>query len=296
MPEHVRVIEWSHLDKYKFYALSTAFYGGLGVALFPFDLVKTRLQVQKVDIRYNGTIDALRKIIRLEGFRGLYKGFAVSQLFLLTGNINSTSYEVTREQLSGFSVAIRGFIAGGLASLIEQSLGNPVEVMAQRLMVEGTGKRRAKGVYRPVAFRVVRNVYKEHGISGFYRGFLVSVINSSFWSGIWWASYGLYLEMFGQYAPSGSPHVVIQGLSGALSGVTAAVLCNPLEIMRVRLQVEGGKSLTQAFKSLLRNEGALALTKGMLPSVISEVPTSMVMIVGYETLKKFSLKEIEFDS
>ncbi|KNC69372.1 hypothetical protein SARC_18119, partial [Sphaeroforma arctica JP610] len=39
------------------------------------DLIKTRLSMQKYgDGYYKSTPDALKKIVRAEGFRGLYKG------------------------------------------------------------------------------------------------------------------------------------------------------------------------------------------------------------------------------
>ena len=56
-------------------------------------------------------------------------------------------------------------------------------------------------------------------------------------------------------------------------------------------QVEGEKSMTKCFQDLLRKEGPKSLTKGMLASVMSWVPSSVIMIAAYETVKKLSLKE-----
>lgn len=44
-------------------------------------------------------------------------------------------------------------------------------------------------------------------------------------------------------------------------------------------------------KNLLTKEGPMALTKGMFASALSEVPCSAVTILGYELVKKLSLKE-----
>lgn len=49
--------------------------------------------------------------------------------------------------------------------------------------------------------------------------------------------------------------------------------------------------MVKAFKDLLKKEGPTSLTKGMLASIISWIPSSVVMIAAYETLKKLSLKE-----
>jgi hypothetical protein len=61
------------------------------VLYVPVDIVKERLQVQSTSIEYNtsntsslktirykGSLDALRKIAREEGFRGIYRGYAAT--------------------------------------------------------------------------------------------------------------------------------------------------------------------------------------------------------------------------
>ena len=56
-------------------------------------------------------------------------------------------------------------------------------------------------------------------------------------------------------------------------------------------QVEGRKSIWRTLQNLLRNEGPMALTKGMFASAVSEMPCSVITILGYEFVKKLSLKE-----
>lgn len=56
-------------------------------------------------------------------------------------------------------------------------------------------------------------------------------------------------------------------------------------------QVEGRKSIWRTLQELLRHEGPMALSKGMFASALSEMPCSAVTILGYEMVKKLSLKE-----
>ena len=56
-------------------------------------------------------------------------------------------------------------------------------------------------------------------------------------SAIWWSSYGFYTGVLGSIVPAGTPHMLVLAPSGVLSGVTAATLTNPLDIVRTRLQV-----------------------------------------------------------
>ena len=53
--------------------------------------------------------------------------------------------------------------------------------------------------------------------------------------------------------------------------------------------------MTRSFQELINKEGPKSLTKGMLPSILSWVPSSVVMIAAYETVKKLSLKEDAVD-
>lgn len=236
MPEKVKIIEWHQLEKKKYFLFLNVYMLSTNAVLFPVELTKTRLQLQRTKSLYKNTLDVVYKTVKHEGFLGLYKGFPVSQIGVLTGHVYATSYEVSREHFSTFQNAFRGFIAGGLAAIIEQTFINPVDVVSQRLMIEGQGQRNTQRGARKSA-KIVRHVFKEHGVSGFYRGFAASLIVEGLWSATWWASYGLYLDMIGKMVPDGTSHLVIKGLSGMFAGISSAVVGNPVDIIRVRLQV-----------------------------------------------------------
>jgi hypothetical protein len=67
------VVEWEHLDKKKFYVLAPLASLATRFALYPSNLVKTRLQAQTGKLLYRGTWDAFVKIWQFEGLKGLYK-------------------------------------------------------------------------------------------------------------------------------------------------------------------------------------------------------------------------------
>ncbi|XP_022800193.1 solute carrier family 25 member 44-like [Stylophora pistillata] len=290
MPEKVEIIEWHQLEKKKYFLFMNVYMLSTNAVLFPVELVKTRLQLQRTKAVYKNTLDVVYKTVKHEGFLGLYKGFPVSQFGVLTGHIYASSYEISREQFSALQNAARGFLAGGLAAALEQTVINPVDVISQRMMVEGQGQRnKQRGTLRSV--NIVKRVLRDHGVFGFYRGFAASLMVEGLWSATWWASYCLYLDVIGKMVPGGTSHLVIKGLSGMLAGISSAVVGNPIDVIKVRLQVEGRKSFSRTLHDLLKNEGALALTKGMFASAISEMPCSAITIIGYEMVKKLSLKE-----
>lgn len=55
-------------------------------------------------------------------------------------------------------------------------------------------------------------------------------------------------------------------------------------------KVEGRSSVIKTFKQLLVEEGVWGLTKGLSARIISSLPTSVLIVVGYETLKRLSLR------
>lgn len=61
-------------------------------------------------------------------------------------------------------------------------------------------------------------------------------------------------------------------------------------------QVEGRTSVVDTFRQLIREEGCWGMTKGLSARIISSTPTAIVMVVGYETLKKLSLRPELVDS
>lgn len=69
-----KICSFEYQDRKKFLSLTVVNSLFMRSVLYPLVLVKTRLQVQKQNTVYSGTSDAFRKIIRTEGFCGLYKG------------------------------------------------------------------------------------------------------------------------------------------------------------------------------------------------------------------------------
>ena len=175
--EGIRVIEWKDLDKSKFLVLSPTLFFGVRLFLYPTVLVKTRLQVQSKKQLYRGVTDALVKIARQEGVRGLYKGFLVNSLAVISGQVYIMSYELIRERLKDLAPALKGFVAGGVASLLGQSITVPVDVLSQYKMVQGIGGdlgnqdavRIFKGHSQQLSgFQIAKIIFKEYGLIGFY--------------------------------------------------------------------------------------------------------------------------------
>jgi len=54
--------------------------------------------------------------------------------------------------------------------------------------------------------------------------------------------------------------------------------------------------MRQTFRQLIQEEGAWGLSKGLSARVLSATPSALCIVVGYETLKKLSLRPELVDS
>ncbi|XP_076854140.1 solute carrier family 25 member 44b [Brachyhypopomus gauderio] len=306
---NIQIIEWEDLDKRKFYSFGVFMTMTIRATVYPAMLIRTRLQVQKGKSLYTGTYDALRKILRAEGIRGLYRGFLVNTFTLISGQAYITTYELVRKYVSSYSKnnTFKSLVAGGSASLVAQSITVPIDVISQQLMMQGQGEHLTRFKVKPKAGAkhtvtfgqtrdIIGQIFVADGFRGFYRGYVASLLTYIPNSAVWWPFYHFYAEQLSKMAPSDCPHLVLQAMAGPLAAATASTVTNPMDVVRARVQVEGRTSVIETFKQLLSEEGFWGMTKGLSARIISSTPTAIVMVVGYETLKKLSLRPELVDS
>ncbi|GLT56330.1 hypothetical protein SLA2020_293770 [Shorea laevis] len=304
-------INWEKLDKTRFYFLGAGIFTGLTVALYPVSVIKTRLQVASKDTIERSAFSVARGILKTDGIPGLYRGFGT----VITGAVPTriiflTALEATKEaafrmvEPFKFSeptqAAIANGIAGMTAALFSQAVFVPIDVVSQKLMVQGySGHARYNG-----GLDVARKIIKADGIWGLYRGFGLSVITYSPSSAVWWASYGSSQRIIWSFLgkdtdlkkvpPSQMTIVGVQGAGGIISGAAASCITTPLDTIKTRLQVMGHEkrpSTTQVVKSLIADDGWIGLYRGLGPRFFSMSAWGTSMILAYEYLKRLCAKD-----
>ncbi|SMY20372.1 unnamed protein product [Zymoseptoria tritici ST99CH_1A5] len=141
----------------------------------PVEHVKARLQVQyqatKAERAYSGPVDATKKIFAQHGMRGLYHGLFATLVFRTFFCAWWGSYDVfTRyfERNTGWSQPAVNFWAGGLSAQVFWLTSYPSDVVKQRIMTDPLGEGRRFPRWRDA----VREVYRETGWKGYWRGFV----------------------------------------------------------------------------------------------------------------------------
>lgn len=304
-------IDWDKLDKTKFYVVGAGIFSGLTVALYPISVVKTRLQIATKDSVERNAFSVVRGLLKAEGVPGLYRGFGT----VITGAVPAriiflTALETTKvaafkmvEPLKlseATQAAIANGVAGMTASLFAQAVFVPIDVVSQRLMVQGyAGHTSYNG-----GVDVARKILKSDGIRGFYRGFGLSVMTYSPSSAVWWASYGSSQRVIWRLlghgtesevpSPSESTLILVQGAGGIIAGATASCITTPLDTIKTRLQVMGHEkrpTTRQVVRRLISDDGWQGFYRGLGPRFFSMSAWGTSMILAYEFLKRSCTKE-----
>ncbi|KAI5073261.1 hypothetical protein GOP47_0011274 [Adiantum capillus-veneris] len=303
-------IGWDRLNKTKFYVIGAGLFSGVSTLLYPISVVKTRMQVAtKGQMNISGPA-VFKGILRQDGIPGLYRGFGTvivgtipSRMVLLTSLETTKLAALNMTEKLKISEATRAALANGIAglvsSLLSQAIFVPIDVVSQRLMIQGT----PEATKYSGGFDVVRKILKTDGIRGLYRGFGMSVITYSPSSAVWWASYGasqrLIWNGLGQWTNVGEQEkpkqwqvVSVQAAGGIVSGSVVSIATTPLDTIKTRLQVIDTvekPTIYSTAKTLLKEDGPKGFYRGLGPRFLSISAWGTCMIVSYEFLKRLSV-------
>ncbi|GAB1314045.1 mitochondrial aspartate-glutamate transporter agc1 [Madurella fahalii] len=263
--------------------------------VYPIDLVKTRMQNQRGanpgQRLYNNSIDCFRKVIRNEGFRGLYSGV----LPQLVGVAPEKAIKLTVNDLvRGWFTDKQGkiwwgheLIAGGAAGGCQVVFTNPLEIVKIRLQVQGEVAKSVEGAPKRSAIWIVRNL----GLVGLYKGASACLLRDVPFSAIYFPTYShLKRDVFGE-SPTNKLGVLQLLTAGAIAGMPAAYLTTPCDVIKTRLQVEARKGdttytgLRHAAKTIWKEEGFRAFFKGGPARIFRSSPQFGFTLAAYELLQ-----------
>ncbi|XP_075043932.1 mitochondrial glutamate carrier 1 [Mixophyes fleayi] len=263
--------------------------GLIGVTcVFPIDLAKTRLQNQQNGQRmYKSMSDCLVKIIRSEGYFGMYRGAAVN-LTLVTPEkaIKLAANDFFRHALSKDGkklTLIKEMLAGCGAGTCQVIVTTPMEMLkiqlqdagrlaAQRKLMAGqAGVNSAiaeSNPTRPTAIAISRELLRSKGIAGLYKGLGATLLRDVPFSIIYFPLFA-NLNKLGQKTPDEKSPFFVSFLAGCAAGSTAAVAVNPCDVIKTRLQsLQRGinedtySGITDCARKLWKTEGPAAFLKG----------------------------------
>ncbi|KAA0162457.1 hypothetical protein FNF31_03256 [Cafeteria roenbergensis] len=275
----------------------------------PLDTLKARLQTLRAGSMAAGArppsaLELLRTIARTEGLRGLYRGLGVTlTLGPFASVLYFTGYEGSRDALKralpGAPAALSHLSAGLIAEALSCVLFVPVDVIKERMQVQGGRPAGAGTTYYTGTVHAITSIYRGEGLAGVYRGYWATVGSFGPFSALYFAFYeaakAAYLGQAGPEAPRGAAQMPFWAslLSGASAGAAASVLTNPLDLVKLRLQVQRGGAgldfgytgLIQGLRRMAAEEGLRAMMRGAGTRVAFHTPTTAISMALFETCK-----------
>ena len=330
-------IQWSDIDKPRFYGIGTGMYTAITMTLHPINVVKTRKQVLTECVK---SADA--KI--LSQARGLYRGLgiilvmAVPARGVYIGTLENSrdviykhlcdisffqkiSVDALEETRSPLATSISGGLAGGIASMVAQTLVVPMDVISQRQMVMDNVLYTQRGS----AITIMSDILKTDGWRGMYRGFGMSLFTSLPVGFLWWSCYSGTQHLMHRHGFVGHSNdfkgLAVKGFGQLTCGLSAAfvaaTLSQPFDVIKTRVQVQVESSspepltinmrsnLTQAHRQITYTSvardlyityGIRGFFRGTGPRLISMGLWGTVLSSAYEYLRHVSSKDYEFNN
>ncbi|KAI9500753.1 mitochondrial carrier domain-containing protein [Coemansia spiralis] len=273
--------------------------GGIGAAVvYPIDLVKTRMQNQRVavvgEMMYKNSMDCFRKVIRNEGVLGLYRGLgpqlvgvAPEKAIKLTVN-DFVRARLTDKETGKIKFAHELF-AGSMAGASQVVFTNPLEIVKIRLQVQGELLKESAGTAAPIVRRGAVTIVKELGLLGLYKGASACLLRDVPFSAIYFSCYShLKTDLFREGERKLS--ILDLLLAGAIAGMPAAYLTTPADVIKTRLQVVAKKGETvytglfDAARKIYKEEGFKAFFKGGPARILRSSPQFGTTLMCYELL------------
>lgn len=304
-------------------------------ATYPLDIVKTRMQIQgeqafsqadqkfkhggsvascskqalpnvdvlKIDSRKLGFFRWTTKIVTEEGMSSLWQGVsaAVFRHYIYTG-VRIITYESMRENLFGHTPGKGSFplwesmCAGMTSGVVAQFLASPADLVKVQMQMEGQRRLtglppRTKNMYQ--AFRLLLS---EGGWFRLWRGAVPNCQRAGLVNMADLSTYDTVKHALLKNT-SLQDNYVTHGLSSICSGLCAAIVSTPSDVVKTRIMNQPtdatGKSLlyTSTWDCLaktVRNEGFWALYKGFWPIWARMAPWSLTFWISYEHIRQIT--------
>ncbi|ONI27884.1 hypothetical protein PRUPE_1G109500 [Prunus persica] len=304
-------INWDRLDKTRFHIIGAILFTAQSALLHPTSVVKTRMQVAGSGFSHMGGISVFRHILKSDGIPGIFRGFGTSAIGSLPGRVLAlTSLEVSKDMMLKYiedldmpeatRIGIANAVAGMFSNLVSCVYYVPLDVICQRLMVQGLPG--TTSCNRP--FDVIHKVIKAEGLRGLYRGFGLTAVTQSPASALWWGAYGSAQHIIwrslgytddAEKKPSHMEMVTVQAAAGMMAGACSSIITTPIDTVKTRLQVMdnygvGRPSVLKTAKALLKEDGWRGFYRGFGPRFLNMSLYGTTMIVTYELIKRLSVR------
>jgi solute carrier family 25 protein 14/30 len=172
----------------------------------------------------------------------------------------------------------------------------PSDLIKTRLQLQGGGvtdkSSKGKNKYRGM-LHCARSIVKQEGLTALYNGIKPALLRQATFGTLKLGFYHYTKKMLSSMTKrkSSNDHSLISNmLCGMISGASAISICNPTDVLKVRMQSKKcpthTSSMTQMFKEMYQQEGFSGLYRGVLPNAQRAAIITALELSTYDSSKK----------
>ena len=287
------------------------------IPLHPLDTIKSQMQVQTSNTR--GELLRVLGRARSQGVTTLYRGFPIAFVGSAPASLlYFSTYELAKRfaarETPSIPSAVVHLTAGMLAEAVSCVFWVPIDVIKERQQVQGvtSGVEGSRGAG---TLETVRTIIRTEGLRGIYKGYGATLASFGPFSALYFTFYEK-LKVASEGATNTAPGSMLplawQIGCASSAGAGASVLTSPLDLVKLRLQVQRGFPLSgdtlvgsgstpwgavytgipHALREIVRSEGPLALFRGAGARVAFHSTSTALTMTLFETCKESAAKAL----
>ncbi|KAK7318612.1 hypothetical protein RJT34_03315 [Clitoria ternatea] len=169
--------------------------------------------------------------------------------------------------------------AGAVSAMVSRTFVAPLERLKLEYIVRGEQKN---------LYELIQAIAASQGLRGFWKGNFVNILRTAPFKAINFYAYDTYRNKLTRMLGNQESTNFERFVAGAAAGITATLLCLPMDTIRTVMVAPGGEAMggvIGVLRHMIKTEGFFSLYKGLVPSIISMAPSGAVYYGIYDILK-----------
>ncbi|KAE9614467.1 hypothetical protein Lal_00012235 [Lupinus albus] len=210
-------------------------------------------------------------------------------------------------------MGIKGFVEGGIASVIAGCSTHPLDLIKVQMQLQGeTQVHNLNSTFSNNAPRTLPQpsrlgpiatgvkLVKQEGVAALFSGVSATVLRQTLYSTTRMGLYDIFKTKWSDTNSGGNLPLTRKIAAGLIAGGIGAAVGNPADLAMVRMQADGRlpptqrrnyKSVVDAIRTMAKDEGVTSLWRGSSLTVIRAMLVTASQLASYDQFKEMILEK-----